>query len=431
MRQKRIDAQSEEGERLMQTLERLLAIQSVDLESALDEASDLLVEALRADKIDVFLYKPESSTLVAMGVSETAMSARQIALGLNMLPVANGGREVDVFRSGESYMSGYLDLDTGALPGFRFELGARSMLIVPLDVEAERKGVIQAAAERTEAFSHQDLFFLQAVARWVGIVARKAQLIERITCDAAEQARQMAAYELVTILAHDLNNHLTSVKGRVDRLHRRAEKENREQDLADAQSLSLSVDRLTSLVDDLLDTERIEHGMLSLDRQSVELVPLARETVAALNTQNVPVQIGCRIEEEPVLNGDPARLRQALENLLSNAIKHSPAGVQVKVEIATENREDGIWAVVTVKDGGPGVDPEIVPRLFSRFGNGSDSSGLGLGLYMARGIAEAHGGSLVHDPSFTGGASFRMALPLNGTGSSEDPPEGPGSHASY
>ena len=402
----------DERDKLLRTLERLLALPAVDTPSMLNQASQLLSEALQADKIDAFLYDPAQESLVAIGISDTPMGARQREIGLDRLPLANGGREAEVFASGQSYCSSNVDLDTGVLKGFRYELGVRSMMIVPLDVGGERQGVIQVAAARSEAFSDKDLKFIEAVAHWIGLIVHRTQLAERITQAAAEQARRATADELITTLAHDLNNLLTPIQGRAALMQRRATRAGRQQDLADLESLAGGLRRLQELVEDLLDVERLEHGLFTVDRQEVDLDQLVRATVAALGTQAAPIKVTVRAVEALTVLADPRRLRQALENLLANAQKHSPKGVAVAVLVEAAQNDEGRWATVTVRDGGPGVPPEIVPRLFARFVTGPQSDGLGLGLFMARSIAEVHGGTVTYDGVDQTGTSFRLAVPL-------------------
>ena len=164
------------------------------------------------------------------------------------------------------------------------------------------------------------------------------------------------------------------------------------------------------MIEDLLDTARLEQGLFTLAPGVVDLAELVRETAETWRTDSADVAV--RAPEELCVAGDPARLRQALENLLSNARQHSPDGVPVSVEVKTETRADGRWAVLTVQDAGPGIAPALLPNLFTRFGGGPGSKGLGLGLYLARGIAEAHGGTLTVDATPGTGACFRLALPL-------------------
>jgi signal transduction histidine kinase len=243
------------------------------------------------------------------------------------------------------------------------------------------------------------------------MVAQRAELTERIATEAREQGRRVAADELIATLAHDLGNILVPIKGRIDLLQRRARRENRPRDLRDIEEATRAVDRVVSLVADLLDSSRLEQGLFALNRQPVNFVDLVRETCAALTTNTVPIRIDVS-DQDIVLAVDPNRIRQALENVLSNAIKFSPVGAAVAVELDVESAGTGCWAVVTVSDQGPGIPPELFPRLFDRFARGPGSSGLGIGLYLASRIVVAHGGTLTADPNPAIGARFQMKLPL-------------------
>jgi two-component system, OmpR family, sensor kinase len=400
-----------DGNRLLATLERLLAIDETDLHGALDRACQMVAEALRADKVDAALYDASSETLVAAGTSHTPMGRKQHAIGMNRLPVANGGREVDVFLTGIPYATGQADQDPGQLRGMTEGLGIRSVIIVPLEVAGTRRGVFLASSTQPNFFAEDDIRFLKAVSRWVGMIAQRAELTERIATEAREQGRRVAADELIATLAHDLGNLLAPVKGRIDLLQRRARREDRPRDQRDAEEAARAVNRVVSLVADLLDSSRLEQGLFALNRQPADLVDLVRETCAALATDTVPIRVDVSAQEV-ALAMDPNRIRQALENLLSNAIKFSPAGAAVVVELGVESAGAGCWAVVTVSDQGPGIPPELFPRLFERFARGSGSSGLGIGLYLASRIVAAHGGTLTADPTPTIGARFQMKLPL-------------------
>jgi GAF domain-containing protein len=214
-----------ERDRLLETLQRLLALEAADLPSALRGAADLLGQALGADKVDVFLHDAAGEALVAVGTSDTPMGRRQHALGLGRLPLANGGRTVGVYETGEAYRDGHVEADQGELLGIRRGLGVRSSLGVPLEVAGERRGVLLIASAAPERFDARDAAFLGAVARWVGATAERAGLVERLTAEAAERGRRRAAEELLTVLAHDLRNHLTPLRGRLQLLRRRALRE--------------------------------------------------------------------------------------------------------------------------------------------------------------------------------------------------------------
>ncbi|HEX8219935.1 MAG TPA: GAF domain-containing sensor histidine kinase [Chloroflexia bacterium] len=396
-------------QRLLSTLEQLLAIEATNLKSALDQASDLIVGAIDAEKADAFMLDPTKETLVAEGTSHTPMGVRQHQIGMHLLPLANGGPEAAVFLTGEFYNNGQLESDPSVPLGMTKGLGIRSTMIVPLVVNGERRGVLQACSSRENAFSGDDLSFLHAVSHWVGAIAHRAELVERIAQDAAVQARQVVAEELVTVLAHDLRNYITPLKGRLSIIRDRAHREDRPRDIEDAEAATRAVRRLQALITDLLDVARLDQGVFSLSREPLNFVTLVEEATGVMQTGKLDILL--RVPDELRVEADPERLKQALENLIANALRHSPRGVPVDVELAGERRDDGEWAVLTIRDEGPGIAPELMPRLFTRFASGPDSAGLGLGLYLARSIAEAHGGTLTVTSSPGQGTSFQLALP--------------------
>lgn len=173
-----------------------------------------------------------------------------------------------------------------------------------------------------------------------------------------------------------------------------------------------SVDWLARLVTDLLDVGRLDQGLFAVQPVRLDLVALARSAAQELATPEVTVQV--EGPQELLAAADPVRMRQALENLIGNAIKHSPRGKAVFIRIRTEIDSVTVrrMAILEVSDQGPGVPPEVLPFLFDRFAKGASSKGIGLGLYLARHIVEAHGGSLsVHSPPGQG-ASFPIRVPV-------------------
>ena len=184
------------GDRLLETLQRLLAIQSPELRPALAEACTLVAEVLGAEKVEVFLYQQPGASLVAMGISATEMGRRQQALGLDRQPLANGGTAVRTFETGEPCLTGHADQDPDQLKGIVDGLGVRSEMSVPLDVNGERRGVLQSSSARRDAFTDRDLAFLGAVSGWIGMVTHRSELFEQVTEDAARQGRRDAAEEV-------------------------------------------------------------------------------------------------------------------------------------------------------------------------------------------------------------------------------------------
>jgi signal transduction histidine kinase len=169
--------------------------------------------------------------------------------------------------------------------------------------------------------------------------------------------------------------------------------------------------RLASLVGDVLDTSRIDAGTFSYRFGDVDVGALVQESVAtaAITQDEVPVQAEISAGV-PVIRGDAQRLRQVLGNLIDNAVKYSPAGSAVQVSVIGLNGN----VTVSVRDEGSGIassDQRLIFEKFGRVSGGNTKPGTGLGLYIARSIAEAHGGSLAVASAQGRGATFTLTLP--------------------
>lgn len=401
--------------RLLETLERLLELPSAELDSTLSRAADLVANATAADKVDAFLYDPRRDSLVAVGTSDQPVSAKQRALGLDVLPVSNGGRVVHVYTTGQTFITGRLDEDADELRGIKEGLGIRSTLGVPLVVGGTRRGMMMLASLKPDFFTADDVRFAEAVGRWMGTVAHRAELVEEISRNAAEQGRRAGAEELVTVLAHDLRNLAAPIDLSLHVLRRRAERDGRQEDVEVAETGQRALGRLRGLTADILDVARIERGLFQGTLEPTDLVTLTQEVARTLTTPSQPVEVRVRAEGTLVVAADAARIRQCLENLVVNAIQKSPKDAGVDVLLTSEVREDGVWAIVQVVDQGPGVPEHLIPHIFDRFVTGRlREGGLGLGLHLAKEIAVMHGGDLAVDRSARRGARFILTLPCYG-----------------
>lgn len=420
--------------RLLHTLEQLLLLDATSLAETLNAAAQLVGEAVGAEKVDLFLHHPENHTLQVAGISATPMSQREVELGLDRIAIADHGRIAEVFETGVSFITGHADRDPVVMRGITEGLGVRSMLVVPLAVGGERRGVLQAASSREDAFSAHDARFVEAVRTWVGLLVQRAELVERLTRSAAEQARRLAADELITLLAHDLGNLIAPISLRLQVLRRQAERKRRPRESSDLQAILAGVARLQGLIKNLLDTARLDQGLFTIEPETCDLTALVEAAVALRRTPSTPVHLDA--EPHIVVQADPARLRQVIENLLENALLHAPpkTPVSISVEIerqareteesgesgeeaesgesAASNRPGQEWARVTVQNEGPGIPADLLPHLFERYARGQKSLGLGLGLYVSHQIARAHGGTLTADSTPGHGARFTLRLPL-------------------
>lgn len=394
---------------LLDTLERLLDIPSTELKTALSLACDAVANAMQADKVDAFLLDPARSSLVAIGTSNQPLSKLQRKLGLDVLPIANGGRAVHVFTTNTSFRNGRVSEDSCELKGIREALKIESQVAVPVEVGGEIRGVLSVCSLQRDRFSEEAERFVVSIARWVGSVAHRAELVAEIAHNAVEQGRRAVAEELVTVLAHDLRNFVSPIDARVQLIRRRAQDESRDADVRDCEAALKALRRLIRLIEDILDVARLDQGVFRLDVRAIDLGAAATEVARTLSTPSHEVRTV--IAEEVLVRADLSRITQCLENLVSNAIQHSPRGAPVIVEVSRERLEEGEVGIVQVTDEGPGVPVEILPRIFDRFAAGERSTGLGLGLYLAQRIAVAHGGELAVESPPGRGARFRLRLP--------------------
>ena len=178
---------------LLAVLQRLLALEPGDLSAAMTEAAQQVAEVLGADKVDVFLYAPAEEALVAEGTSNTPMGRRQHELGLDRLPIAKGGRTVEVFQTGRSYRTEHADQDSEEVSGLAEKLGVRSSLMVALEVAGARRGVLLVSSATPAAFTQADLEFVEAVAHWLGLTITRLVQTEMLAAQAAEHALRLGA----------------------------------------------------------------------------------------------------------------------------------------------------------------------------------------------------------------------------------------------
>ncbi len=219
--------------------------------------------------------------------------------------------------------------------------------------------------------------------------------------------------DFLSVAGHELRTPLTSLQIQVS-MQERLGKDlpGGERLVRGAEVIGRQVRRLGKLVDQLLDVSRLDAGRLVLEREPFDLSELAGEVVARFQPE--AARAGCVLagpgREGPAGSWDRGRLDQVLTNLVANAVKYG-AGKPIEVQV----RAEGGRAVVEVRDGGIGISPEELPRLFGRFERaapGRNYGGLGLGLWISRQIVELHGGRIRVDSEPGRGSTFTVELPL-------------------
>jgi signal transduction histidine kinase len=243
----------------------------------------------------------------------------------------------------------------------------------------------------------------------------QAGRVERISVslrDAVQRARQERdRADLVSTVAHELRSPLTSVKGFTATLLAKWHRFNDDQKKVMLETVNADADRVTRLITELLDVSRIEAGRLEIRRQVVDLAAEARKIIAGRIAAGEPEDRFRLVERGPLpeLWLDPDKIGQILGNLVENAVRHGAGTVTVVVE--PDPREEG--AAVSVRDQGEGIPPEAANRVFRQFwrGHSNRRGGTGLGLYIVKGLVEAHGGQITVQRAPGGGAEFRFTVP--------------------
>ncbi|MFE2479237.1 ATP-binding protein [Streptomyces sp. NPDC001194] len=233
----------------------------------------------------------------------------------------------------------------------------------------------------------------------------------------ARRRTERSHAELIATVAHELRSPLTSVKGFTATLLAKWERFTDDQKRLMLETVDADAGRVTRLIAELLDISRIDSGRLEVRRQPVDIATaVGRHVQALIANGQAPerflVRVGCAL---PDLWADPDKIDQILGNLLENAVRHGEGTVTIEVSPTSLTNAAGKTekgTAVTVTDEGPGIPEESMGRVFTRFWRGSKRGGTGLGLYIVKGIVEAHGGTITVGRGPGGGAEFRFILPV-------------------
>ncbi|MFK0254664.1 ATP-binding protein [Streptomyces sp. NPDC090445] len=233
----------------------------------------------------------------------------------------------------------------------------------------------------------------------------------------ARRRTERSHAELIATVAHELRSPLTSVKGFTATLLAKWERFTDDQKRLMLETVDADAGRITRLIAELLDISRIDSGRLEVRRQPVDIAAAVGRHVQALTANGqAPDRFLVRVSRSlPALWADPDKIDQILGNLLENAVRHGEGTVTIDVSPTSLTNAAGKTekgTAVTVTDEGPGIPEESMGRVFTRFWRGSKRGGTGLGLYIVKGIVEAHGGTITVGRGPGGGAEFRFILPV-------------------
>jgi signal transduction histidine kinase len=296
-------------------------------------------------------------------------------------------------------------------------------MLVPLLAHREPFGALTFVSSQPERrLTEGDLSLAEEFGRRAAVAVENARLFHE-----AQQAVSLRE-EVLAVVSHDLKNPLGSISLSVQLLRRLLpEGEQGERMRKHTRTIEHSVERMDRLIRDLLDMASIHAGQVKLELGRYAADDLVREGLVLLEPLAIQKRIELRTRlcrERLWVTCDRDRVYQVLSNLVGNALKFTPEGGRVTVEVEPE----GDFVRFSVKDTGPGLPPEALPHLFQPFWQARRTArqGTGLGLFISRGIVEAHGGGLEVDSQEGRGSTFSFTLPRASlTAERERAPESP------
>jgi len=288
----------------------------------------------------------------------------------------------------------------------------RDYLGLPLLVGGRCVGSLVFGRFGGPSYPPEHIRLAEFVAWHVGQLLENRRLSRRIATLEAQRELARMQDEFISTISHELRTPLGFIKGYVTTLLREdiQWEESRRQEFL--RIIDDEADRLRELIDNLLDSSRLESGTLSMTLEPTRLPPIIRDVVKRVQGAHPDMQIAVDIPEEkfPILRLDSTRIAQVLDNFLNNARKYAP---ESHVEVRIRRQERNI--LVEVEDQGPGIAPEHLSHLFERFyrvTNDQSIRGTGLGLYISRKIVEAHGGEVGVESELGKGTRFYFTLPI-------------------
>jgi len=287
------------------------------------------------------------------------------------------------------------------------------LLGLPLSVGSRFLGSIVLIRFGGPAFLKDDIYLAEFIAGQISMLIEH-QIIHQVNATFEAKRLQMQMQEdFFSNISHELRTPLGFIKGYTTTLLRSDTSWDKSTEHEFLQIIEQETDHLQELINNLLDSSRLQSGHMQMKFQPVRLDALLNDTITQVRNRNSEIEIGLNLKARIIpIFADPNRLAQVFENLLNNAVKYAPGS---KIIVKIRQAED--VSVVSIKDFGPGIPETYLPLIFDRFfrvpETPSTVHGSGLGLYICKQIIDAHQGKIHVESYIGGGTTFSVILPFS------------------
>jgi signal transduction histidine kinase len=378
-----------------------IVAETFDTEAGLDAVFRLARTIFIFDTVALYLQNEETQEL-------EPSYARALGRGRSREEGLTWGEPAaqEAFRMGQTILR---KEDAG--PAVKERDRRRDYLGLPLLVGGRTVGSLVFGRFGGPSYPAEHIRLAEFVAWHIGQLLENRRLSRRIANLEAQRELTRMQDEFISTISHELRTPLGFIKGYVTTLLREDTTWDAERRTEFLNIIDDEADRLRELIDNLLDSSRLESGSLSMTLEPTKIAPAIRASVHRIKGAHPDIDISIHVPDDlPQLRIDSTRIAQVLDNFLNNASKYAAGSpVSVTAEVMDDNLR------ISVQDHGPGIPAEHTPHLFERFyrvPSSSTTRGTGLGLYISRKIIEAHGGEIGVESTMGEGTTFYFDLPI-------------------
>jgi len=376
---------------------------------------NIVAKMMEADVVATLLFDETKGELV---VSPGAYGIPDEDRMLYSIPLGNqASASVRTFLGRKPFISPDAQDDPDVLARYAKLWEIHSLMIVPISLHDRIIGVMRVGSRRKDFFTPDQLEFLSIIADELAIIIEMFTLYDNLSKTAQELAQlNKMKDEFLATVSHELKTPLTTIKGFVSVILSGEVGPLNEQQTNFLSVTDQSVNRLSSLINNLLDLSRL-NGKVEMEFQKVDLAEMVRSSISTLllKARENNVELVNEAKELPNVKADTRWITQVIDNLVINAIKYAGRGAHVKVT----GTDKGEAVVICVEDNGPGIPAEEQKLVFDKFYRGRTSlnqvPGTGLGLAISKSVVEKHGGKIWVESKPGKGCRFCFALPVDKT----------------